>query len=266
MKFSVITICYNEEKNITKTIESVLSQISVDFEYIICDGKSTDATVEIARSYITKFKSKGVDYKIYSEKDGGIYFAMNSGIDRANGDYVMFLNAGDRLYDSNVLTEMSEKIEGQSPEVVYGDCLRIDRCAGRVFKADHTNLKQGMSLAHPSTLVRSDVIKTNKFNTSYKIAADYNMFLDLYVMGVEFVHIDLIVSRFYSGGISTVQKVKTIKESCAIQKQHGLQIDEEQMIKNAERSEKKIKLKNKMPLFIWKFLQTKIKKRQWIED
>ena len=266
MRFSIITICYNEQKNIAKTIESVLNQTSVDFEYVICDGKSTDNTVEIAKSYISGFEKKGVPFRIFSEKDDGIYFGMNNGIDRANGDYVMFLNAGDCFYDNDVLTQLLERTQGKFPEVIYGDCLLIYRGIGDLFKTNHSDIEHGMSMAHPSTLVRSDVIKDNKFNTDYKIAADYNMMLDLYMKGFEFLHIDIIIAKFYLDGISNIEKIKTEQEVCAIQKQHGLQIDEEQMIKNAERAEKKIKLKNKIPLFIWKFLQTKIKKRQWIED
>jgi glycosyltransferase involved in cell wall biosynthesis len=186
MKISVITVCYNEEKNIAKTIESVLNQTSKSIEYIICDGKSTDKTVEIAESYVDKFKANGVDYRVYSEKDGGIYAGMNNGIDRANGDYVIFTNAGDRLFDENVIAQVIDALEDKRPEVVYGNCLFVDRCVGVIFNADHTQLSKYMSIAHPATLVRTDIIKQNRFETSFKIAADYNMMLDLYNQNYEF--------------------------------------------------------------------------------
>lgn len=266
MKISVITICYNEEKNIATTIESVLSQTVCDFEYLICDGKSSDATVEIAESYIEKFKQKNVDFKIFSEKDGGIYFGMNNGIDRAQGDYVLFLNAGDKFYSSDVLAEIIAKVNGRLPDVIYGDCMLIDRCVASICKTDHTQLKEHMSIGHPSTLVRADVIKANKFDTTYRIAADYNMMLGLYMKNMEFLHLDLIISKFYLGGISSVQVVKTKKEVCSIQESHGIQVDVEAVLAKAKKTEFKNKLRSKAPKVIWKIWNKNIKKRMWIEE
>ena len=106
MKITIITVSFNEEKNISRTIESVLDQTSCDFEYIICDGKSADKTVEIAESYRARFAEKGVAYFVNSKKDKGIYDGMNNGIELATGDYVYFLNAGDWFYSNDVIEQI----------------------------------------------------------------------------------------------------------------------------------------------------------------
>ena len=108
MKISIITVAFNEEKNIKKTIESVLNQTSDSFEYIICDGKSADKTVEIAKEYKNTFAEKGISYIINSEKNKGIYDGMNKGIDLATGDYIFFLNAGDWFYSDDVIENVVE--------------------------------------------------------------------------------------------------------------------------------------------------------------
>ena len=266
MKISVITVCYNEEKNIAATIESVLCQTATDFEYIICDGKSKDRTVEIAESYIEKFKERNIDYRVYSEKDSGIYFGMNNGIDRATGDYVIFTNAGDKLNDANVISEILNGLGDKNPEVVYGDCLYVDRGLGFIVCGDHTKLEEYMSISHPATLVRSDIIKSNKFNTSYKIAADYNMMLSLYTQKFEFFHLDLVVSKFYMDGVSSVRMVESIKEAAKLRESYGIKVNLEEELVIVERNEKRNKFKRAMPKFLWKLWNKNIKKRMWIED
>ena len=106
MKITIVTVCFNEELNISRTIESALNQTSSDFEYIICDGGSKDKTVEIARSYIGAFEKKGVKYIINSEKDKGIYDGLNKGIDLASEQYIYFLNAGDWFCSDNIVEKV----------------------------------------------------------------------------------------------------------------------------------------------------------------
>ncbi len=265
MKISIITVCYNEEKNIASTIESVLSQVSLDYEFIICDGESKDRTVEIAKSYIPAFEEKGVDYKIFSERDGGIYFGMNNGIDRACGNYVIFMNAGDRFYDGMVIQSISDGMGDDYPDVIYGDCQIIDRGACYTVSANHENLRNNMSICHQSILVRTDVIKENKFNTKYKIAADYDMMLGIYLNGGRFIKLDKIISSFSIGGISSVSIVKSVSEACDVKASHGIEHNREVELKNAKKSQRIIKLKRSIPMPLWKFWNKTIKKRQWID-
>lgn len=263
MKISIITICYNEEKNIAKTIESVLGQTSTDYEYVICDGESTDGTLKIIQSYAEKFKDKGVDFIVSSGKDGGIYPAMNKGIELTKGDYVLFTNAGDRLYNKTVIEDLVKEITDKKPDVVYGRCLFVDRCVGNILQGDHTKLSEYMSIFHPATLVRSDVIKENKFNTEFKIAGDYNMMLDLYCKGCEFYKTELVISQFEMDGVSSTNRVASTKEAGKAKLNHGYSYDEEQEMKAVLETERK---KRKIPRFIRKFYNKTIKKRLWIED
>ena len=266
MKISIVTVCYNEEKNIAKTIESVLNQTSNSFEYIICDGKSADKTVEIAKTYAVKFKEKGVEYRVYSERDGSIYAGMNNGIDRATGDYVIFINAGDKLNYEDAIKNVIEAVGNNSPHVIYGNSLYVDMCVCSVFDTCHKDLERGMTLAHPATLVRSDVIKSHKFDTSFKIAADYNMMLTLYQENCEFLKVDVIISNFYADGISSINRCASASESCRVRRLHGIDCNEEQELIQAKKIERKLKLKNRIPKFIRKLWSKTIKKRQWIEE
>ena len=94
-----------------------------------------------------------------------------------------------------MVENITDKLGDNTPDVVYGNSLYVDMCVYTVINTDHTGLEGGMSMAHPATLVRSDVIKSHKFDTSFKIAADYNMMLDLYASG-EFMKLDMTISQF----------------------------------------------------------------------
>ena len=114
---SVITVCYNCESTIENTVKSVVNQTYPNVEYIIIDGKSTDRTIDIVKQF-----SKNIEC-IVSEKDDGIYSAMNKGIDICTGDYVIFLNSGDCFYNRTVIEIMVKKSNGQ--DIVYGDLILI---------------------------------------------------------------------------------------------------------------------------------------------
>lgn len=264
MKISIISVCFNEENNIPKTIESVLNQTSDSYEYIICDGKSTDGTVTICQMYEEKFKEKSIDFKVVSEKDGGIYQGMNNGIALANGDYVIFMNAGDKFHDCDVIANIIKNTGCKSPAVVYGDCAYIDRGVYFHLPADHTRLTQEMSICHQSILVRADLIKKLKFNTEFKIGADYDMMLNLYLGGYEFLHSGIIIADFYTGGVSSVNIVKCIEEQCCIKDKYGIHYDRHNALSLAKKSELIIRIKNRIPRFLWKFWNKNIKKRRWV--
>ncbi len=220
MRITVITVCFNEEKNIARTLESVLNQTTSDFEYIICDGKSSDRTMEIVESYREKFAEKGIDFKVYSEKDGGVYFGMNNAIDRATGDYIIFINGGDDFASDEVICEVSKFIENADikPDVVYGDYNYIDNGTSCVMVGNHELLTEGMSIGHPCSFCSLDSMKKYKFNTDYKICADYNFMLDVYSNGGVFMHIPMVTSNFYTGGISTKNPKLSLRED---QKTHA---------------------------------------------
>ena len=106
MLFSIITVCFNSEKTIERTIHSILNQSFLSFEYIIIDGKSEDKTNDIIQQYLPMFENRGIAVKYISEKDNGIFNAMNKGINMAEGVWIAFMNADDSYYDSEVLRDI----------------------------------------------------------------------------------------------------------------------------------------------------------------
>lgn len=121
-QFTVITICLNAEENINDTIRSVLGQTCTDFEYIIKDGLSKDKTVEIAQSYNSAFLERGISYRIISQADQGIYDAMNQAVQEAQGEWVLYMNAGDIMANASVLEQVKESSCMDEADVMYRGC------------------------------------------------------------------------------------------------------------------------------------------------
>lgn len=204
MKLSIITIVLDNIENIEKTILSVLSQ-GVEVEYIIIDGGSTDGTLEI----IAKYKDR-VDV-VVSEKDSGIYNAMNKAIDLANGEWICFINSGDMFYDSNVLKNVLPNFDDEL-DVVYGDWEVRYENKKRVLKADKNieNIWKGMIFSHQSCFVKKDILKQYKFNERNRITADYELFYNLYKENKKFRYIPMIVANVSAGGLSDIKRVESI--------------------------------------------------------
>ncbi|AJI57131.1 glycosyltransferase like 2 family protein [Francisella philomiragia] len=203
---SIITVVYNDEANIEATIKNVLSQTIVsDIEFIIIDGGSTDETVNI----INKYK-QDID-TVISEPDNGIYDAMNKGIKLANNDWICFLNSGDIFYNESVLQNIANKINEQDDVIfgitdmhsINGDFLYTN------IPSDNPNMLQTMPFCHQSSLVRREILLKHTFDTFYNIVADYNCFLKIYSEGYKFRFIDMKISCFALGGMSSVKLIAT---------------------------------------------------------
>lgn len=207
MKISVVTVCYNAVALIEDTIKSVVSQSYPFVEYIVIDGKSSDGTTEIIRKY-----DDSISYWI-SEPDKGIYDAMNKGIEAATGDYIIFMNAGDRFADKDVIAKASVQMGNNT--VVSG---RWNRCYadGRVKKASPKDLKAfkvEMPICHQATFIRLPYHKANPFDTSFKLSADYNFFYHAWSNGESFHYIDdTIVNFLEAEGASTDNITKSVME------------------------------------------------------
>lgn len=172
--FSIITITFNAEQVLPPTLESVKRQSFTNFEHLVVDGASTDGTVEIAeRSGI-----KGIS--VVSEPDRGLYDAMNKGIRRAKGEYLIFLNAGDAFHAPSSLQEIADAIEqGAQPDIVYGQTQIVD--ADRNFVAmrhltapEHLtfdSFKHGMLVCHQAFVVRRALAEP--YDLRYRFSADY---------------------------------------------------------------------------------------------
>jgi len=212
--FSIITVVYNGETTIRKTIESVLNQEKNIYEYLIIDGKSQDRTLSIINDYKDE-----VDL-IVSERDEGIYDAMNKGVKFANGEWILFMNSGDIFCDRNVLENIKSGLN-DSAEIVYGDTFSI--IANKIYyiKASPLNnlIKKGMPFCHQSVFVKKKLLLETKFNTNYKILGDFDFFRKMYVDNVSFQHIPIPVSIFDNeGGLSFRSPLISFKEKNIITK------------------------------------------------
>jgi glycosyltransferase involved in cell wall biosynthesis len=201
-KLSIITINYNNLKGLKKTVESLVNQTWQDFEYIVIDGGSTDGSKEYIES-----QSENIDYWV-SEPDKGIYNAMNKGIEKALGTYLLFLNSGDVLYNDNVLLETKKSLL-LDRDIVYGDLWIVDE-QGKGYRnrypdfIDFPFLKQ-TSLGHPSTFIKKELFYTyGLYRTDLKIISDWAFFVKVFCMyKVSHCKIDNIIATFYEGGLST---------------------------------------------------------------
>lgn len=174
MKFTIITVCYNSEAVISETIDSVLMQTCRDFEYIIKDGCSTDSTLDIIREYQTEMK-----IQLISQDDTGIYNAMNYAIKHACGDYILFLNSGDRLYDENVLEDIRNLLDKEKPDIIYGNMVAVknDGTGVPVYYAKKKRLGRlkialGYTVCHQVIFAKKELFKEKCFDESYKFWAD----------------------------------------------------------------------------------------------
>lgn len=172
-KFTIITVCYNAEKDIEATIKSVLSQTYGNFEYIIKDGESTDNTMDI----VYNLTDQDNRVMIIQGKDKGIYDAMNAAALSANGEYLLFLNAGDILADEDVLYKVSEYEAANSADIFYGDVIEIEREKKSLRVYSQKNCKMwyyslGACLCHQGMFCRKDLFSNKLFDLKYKVCAD----------------------------------------------------------------------------------------------
>lgn len=201
MKLSIITVNLNNAEGFRKTAESIVSQTFQDFEWIVIDGGSTDGSKELIEQYS--------DYIAYwcSEKDSGIYNAMNKGVKFAKGEYVLFLNSGDYLVEKSVLSYvLNGKLSG---DIIYGN-LRITDGEKVIENRKYDNRLSFLfllkySIGHPSSFILRELLLITPYDESYKIAADKVFFVKMALAGKRFVHSDCYVSCFDTLGISAKQ-------------------------------------------------------------
>lgn len=250
--FTIITVCFNEKENIQRTIESVLCQSYEDYEYILCDGGSSDGTLEIAKAYQNDFERKGIRYHIHSEKDGGIYFGMNIGVALSTGMYLNFMNAGDEFHNREVLAEISQHVQESAADILYGDIIKIERGYGKREIGNIQGIKEGMSFCHQAMFIKSELLRLHPYNTRYRIVADYEFTLSMWKQGKKFAHVNVIVANFRAGGISTTDVEKVTEEYCDVKAKANVAFDYQKNLKSAKSDFYKWKIKNNLPKAIWK--------------
>lgn len=219
ISFSIITVSKNSAKTIRETLESLLNQNIENLEFLLIDGLSTDNTIKIAESYIRSFRKSNIDFKIYSEKDNGIYFAMNKGLKLAKGEWVGFINSDDYL-EPNVLSKIKNSIvQNDISKVFYGDikCKKNNKIRLCERSKKIKNINNEMEFFHPSVYVHKSVYKSlGVFDTNYKIAADWDLLKRFYNSGIKFSELDFPVATFKEGGVSSQNTINHLKERFSI--------------------------------------------------
>lgn len=209
-KLTIITVCYNASDVIEKTILSVLSQNKNLFEYLIIDGKSTDSTLNICKKY-SEYLS------IYSEKDNGIFDAMNKGIKLAKGEWIIFMNAGDLFYNENVLNNVFNQKFSDKIGFIFGDTYLNNSTKQKMTPFVFNKRKlSSMGICHQSIFVRTKLAQNNLFDLNYKVAADYNMIRKIYEAGWGYLYINTPISIFDTTGYSSQNRIRQLDEVAMI--------------------------------------------------
>ena len=215
---SVLTVVYNSEEFIERTILSVLSQTYPNIEHIILDGASKDNTLSI----IKKYNDKIGYWK--SEKDSGIYDAMNKVQTLSTADYVMFLNSGDEFNDADVLANVFSKTT--NADVYYGDTLITDDYGKPLHhrrlrppqQLKWTDFRYGMLVCHQSIIIKKEL--SSSYNTSYRIAADIDWAIRSVKNANTIINSQLTISKFMEGGMSSIHHRKGLQERFSILTKH----------------------------------------------
>lgn len=212
--FSIITITYNAEATVESTIKSVLKQTYPNIEYIIVDGASNDGTINIIERYKSRIN------KFISEKDTGIYDAMNKGLNMATGDYVWFVNAGDTIYESNTLSNIAEQISKQPmlPGIIYGETAIIDDTGSFIYmrrlkapeKLGWRSFKNGMLVSHQSFIVKREIAPL--YNQKYRFSADFDWCIRCMKKTDSIYNSHLVLSNYLNEGATTRNMKASLKE------------------------------------------------------
>ncbi|MCW3084102.1 MAG: glycosyltransferase [Bacteroidetes bacterium] len=210
-KVSIITINYNDAAGLEKTIRSVIAQTYTDLEFVVIDGGSTDGSVDVIKKYADK-----ITFWV-SEKDKGIFNAQNKGIEKASGEYCLFLNSGDFLVNENVLKNAFSY--NYSTAIIYGD-MQIDVGNNQIV---HGKMPEKISfyqmysdtLWHPVSFIKRELFtKFGNYDETFKMVADYDFFFRAIIMNnVSTQHIPLEISVYNVNGFSSKSEFKSIEKA-----------------------------------------------------
>ena len=211
-KISIITIVFNDVAHLESTILSVINQDYANIDYVIIDGGSKDGSVDLIKKYNSKISYWS------SEPDKGIYDAMNKGIKAAKGDYIWFLNSGDKIYTDHLISAIFLNIKNELPDVIYGETMIIAEDGSEIglrrLKApEHLtwkSLTDGMVVCHQSFIASRKI--TPKYNLNYKIASDYDWMLKTLRAANSIYNSHQIISGFLDGGTSKKNIRASLKE------------------------------------------------------
>lgn len=236
VKITIITCTYNAESELEPTLSSVLCQQYGNVEHLILDGASTDRTLSIANDYKAQNDNadNGHEVKIVSEKDDGLYDAMNKGIEMATGDYLLFLNAGDRLPDADTLSLVAAEAvkDGQMAGVVYGFTDIVDQqgqfiCHRRLAPPEHLSwrsFKWGMLVCHQAFYASTQLARHILYNKVYRFSADVDWCIRIMKaaeqQNMPLRRVDKVVAHFLDGGMTSANHKASLKERFRVMTVH----------------------------------------------
>lgn len=217
-KLSVITIVYNNVRDIERTVLSVLNQTYPNIEYLIIDGASNDGTLEILKKYEDRLS------KMISEKDKGIYDAMNKGLALAKGDYVLFMNSGDEIYAPDTV----EKIFSLAPDadIYYGETEMFDEDWNSLGTRRHRvpdqftwkDFKYGMSISHQAIYIKRSLAES--YDLHYRLSSDIDWILKAAKKAGKIVNARMFVAKYLVGGMSKKRHRQSLIERFHIFSKH----------------------------------------------
>ena len=225
MKISIITITYNSAKTLPRTLESVQSQTYPEIEHVIVDGASTDGTPSLIENYAKLHQN----VRWLSEKDKGIYNALNKGISMATGDVIGFLHSDDVLFSTRSIEQIAAAFEKPDIDVVYGD---LQYCReGKIVRRWKSNtfhpysLKYGWMPPHPTVYVRKEVYaQVGEYDEWFRISADYDMMLRIFGAGYKTAYLPEVLVNMEMGGASNkntkARLSKTQEDYIVLKKNH----------------------------------------------
>ena len=219
-KISVVTVVYNSKALIENTVKSIINQSYNHIEYIVVDGGSTDGTIDILNSYKKNIST------LISEPDHGIYDAMNKGISLATGDFVVFINSGDKFSSNDILEKIFSHPEAASADVVYGDTDITDSEGNIIHSRRHRpperlnwkSFKRGMLVCHQSFIAHRNLVES--YNLNYRYAADFDWCIRILKKSKSVYNSRQVISLFLEGGQTRKTIVPGLKERFKIMRHH----------------------------------------------
>lgn len=222
-KFTIITVTYNAAKVLEETIQSILSQSYKNVEYIIVDGQSKDGTLQIIDKY------RRWIHCLISEPDKGLYDAMNKGIQLATGDYLCFLNAGDKFHETNTLQHIVHSLKkNELPDVIYGETAIVDhngeflhmRRLSAPEKLNWKSFKKGMLVCHQAFFAKRELAVQEPYSLRYRFSADFDWCIRIMKKAKQLHNTHLTLIDYLNEGMTTQNHKASLKERFRIMVKH----------------------------------------------
>ena len=240
IRFTIVTITYNAEHVLQRTLDSVLTQTYEGVEHLIVDGASKDGTLQMAEQYKAKSDASDSGHKviILSEPDHGIYDAMNKGLTQASGDYIVYMNAGDFFPNEDTLEkivqrcQLNEQPTDELPGVLYGNTDIVDDEGRFLHPRKHQptqqlswrSFRQGMLVCHQAFYARTDIAKNQQYDTRYRFSADVDWCIRVMKeterMGLRLCNADMVIANYTEEGATTKNHHASLVERFRVMAHH----------------------------------------------